>query len=97
MISSTGVDCLYYKRLSSYDWWNDIFQPPAHFPTSLAVVSRQGSGCTVASYLPDLVPVDYQIAVEMVVFSSELLRGVAGAVSSIAIDIARLAFSFGLA
>ena len=56
-----------------------------------------GSGCTVASYLPDLVPVGYQIAVETVVSSLELLREVAGAVSSAARDIARLAFSFGLA
>ena len=53
-------------------------------------------GCPVASYLPDLVSVD-QIAVETVVSSSELLRGVAGAVSFAARDIARLAFSFGLA
>ena len=53
-----------------------------------------GSGCTVASYLPDLVPVGYQIAVKMVVSSSELLRGVTGAVSSDARDITRLAFSF---
>ena len=56
-----------------------------------------GSGCTVRSYLPDLVPVGYQIAVETVVSSSELLRGVAGAVSSAARDIVRLAFSFELA
>ena len=42
-------------------------------------------------------PVGYQIVVETVVSSSELLRGVAGALSSAAIDIARLAFSFGLA
>ena len=48
-------------------------------------------------YLPDLVSVGYQIAVVMVVFSSELLRGVAGAVTSAARDIARLAFNFELA
>ena len=42
-------------------------------------------------------PVGYQIEVEMAVSSSELLRGVAGAVSSAARDIARLDFSFGLA
>ena len=56
-----------------------------------------GSGCTFASYLPDLVPVGYQIEVETVVSSSEMLREVAGAVSSAARDIARLGFSFGLA
>ena len=67
--------------------------PLAHF-LSLAVVSRQGLGFTIASYLR---LVGYQIAVETVVFSSELLRGVAGTVSSAARDIARLAFSFGLA
>jgi len=92
-INSTRVDCLYYERLSSFDWWNDIFQLPAHFPT-LTVVSRRG---LVASYLPDIVPVAYQIAVETVVSSSELLRGVAGVVSSAARDITRLAFIFGLA
>ena len=63
-------------------------------------------GCCVSSevwlychkyYLSDLVPVGYQIAVETVVSSSELLRGVAGAVSSAAKDIERLAFSFRLA
>jgi len=43
------------------------------------------------------VPVSYQIAAEMVVSSSELLRGVAGVVSFAARDIARLAFSFELA
>jgi len=42
-------------------------------------------------------PVGYQIAVEMVVSSLELLRGVAGAMSSAARDIVRLAFSFRLA
>ena len=42
-------------------------------------------------------PVGYQIAVETNVSSSELLREVAGAVSSAARDIAKLAFSFGLA
>jgi len=47
--------------------------------------------------LPDLVLVGYQIAVEMVISSSELLRGVAGVVSSAARDIVRVAFSFGLA
>ena len=41
--------------------------------------------------------IGYQIAAETVVSSSELLRGVAGTVSSTARDIARLAFSFGLA
>jgi len=40
--------------------------------------------------------VGYHIAVEIVVFSSEVLRGVAGAVSSVTRDIARLTFSFGL-
>ena len=44
-----------------------------------------------------LMPASYQIVAEMIVSSSELLRGVAGAVSSIAIDIARLAFSFEVA
>jgi len=39
----------------------------------------------------------YQIVVETVVSSSELLRGVAGVVSSAARDIARFSFSFGLA
>ena len=33
-----------------------------------------GVGCTVTSYLPDLVPVGYQIAVETIVSSSELLE-----------------------
>ena len=42
-------------------------------------------------------PVGYQMAAETVVSSSELLRGVVGAVSSTARDIARLAFSFRLA
>ena len=41
-------------------------------------------------------PDGYQIAVETIVSSSELLRGVAGAVSSAARDIVRLAFSFGM-
>ena len=41
--------------------------------------------------------VGYQIAAETVVFSSELLRGVADAVSSAARDITRLAFNFKLA
>jgi len=41
--------------------------------------------------------VGYQIAVVTVVFSSELLRGVAGAVTFAARDIARLAFNFELA
>ena len=63
-------------------------------------------GCCIVSvvclycrkyYLSDLMPVSYQIAAETVVSSSELLRGVAGAVLSAARDIARLAFSFGLA
>ena len=48
-------------------------------------------------YLSDLVPIGYQIAAETVVSSSELLRGVAGMVSSAARDIARLVFSFELA
>ena len=48
-------------------------------------------------YLPNLVLVGYQIAAEMDVSSSELLRAVAGAVSSAARDIARLAFNFELA
>jgi len=48
-------------------------------------------------YLSDIVPVGYQIAVKMVVSSLELLRGVAGAMSSAARDITRFAFSFGLA
>ena len=38
--------------------------------------------------------VGYQIVVEMVVSSSQLLRGVASMVSSAARDIAILAFSF---
>jgi len=42
-------------------------------------------------------PVGYQIAVETVVSSSELLKGVTGAVSSAARDIVRLTFSFVLA
>ena len=46
------------------------------------------------NYLSDLVPVGYQIVAEMVVTSSELLKGVAGVVSSAARDFARLAFSF---
>jgi len=41
--------------------------------------------------------IGYQIAVETAVSSSELLRGIAGAVSFAARDIAILAFSFGLA
>ena len=41
-------------------------------------------------------PVGNQIAVETVVSSLELLRGVAGAVSSAVRDIAKLAFSFRL-
>jgi len=49
------------------------------------------------NYLLDLVPVGYQIEVEMVVSSSDLLRGVAGVVSSAMRDIARLAFNFALA
>ena len=42
-------------------------------------------------------PVGYQIATETVVSSSELPREVVGVMSSAARDIARLAFSFGLA
>ena len=49
------------------------------------------------SYLPDRMPVDYQISAKMVVSSLELLRGVVGAVSSAVRDIAKLAFNFGLA
>jgi len=44
-------------------------------------------------YLPDRVPVGYQIAGETVVSSTELLRRVVGAVSSTARDIARLALA----
>ena len=47
-------------------------------------------------YFLDVMPVGYQIAAEMAVSSSELLRGVAGVASSAVRDIARLAFSFGL-
>jgi len=43
------------------------------------------------------VTVGYRIGAETVISSSELLRGVADAVSSAARDIAELAFSFGLA
>ena len=69
---------------------------PCSFPDVVGCHVSLGSGYTVASYLPDLVHVGYQIAVETVVSSSELLRGAAGAVSSAARDIARLTFSFGL-
>ena len=64
---------------------------------SLAVVSHRGLVVLSQVYLPDLVPVGYQIAVETIVSSSELLRGVAGAASFAARDTAGLAFNFGLA
>ena len=48
-------------------------------------------------YLPDLVLVGYKRATETVVLSSELLRGVAGVVSSPSRDIAKLTFLFELA